>query len=258
MLILIDIGNTAIKFGFAKGTTILESFSLPSYVGQHSADSLGLKLMSMLEFLGKKNSDVEALYVSSVVPVYDSLFKDIGNKFFKTDVFIAGKDIQVPLENAYKKPSEVGMDRLMGAYAARNLYPDKEFIISIDFGTATTFDCILENKYLGGLICPGILSSHQALSEKAAKLPKIALEVEGENLQVGTSTATSISHGFVYGFSAMTEGLIEKISKQFNEESFIIATGGFAPEIAKHVTRIQKVEQNLILLGLALLSKNKK
>ncbi len=258
MLILIDIGNTAIKFGFAEDIAILETFTLPSYVGQHSVDSLGLQLLSMLQCLKKSKEDIEAVLVSSVVPVYDSLFKEIGKKFLQKDVFIVGKDIKVPLENDYAKPSEVGMDRLMGSYAARCLFPDKSLIISVDFGTATTFDCVLENSYLGGLICPGILSSHAALSEKAAKLPKIALETKSEDLEIGKSTATSITHGFVYGFASMTEGLLKKLSEQFKKEAFVIATGGFATTIAKHTKCVDKVEQNLILLGLAFLYKQKK
>ncbi len=253
MLILVDIGNTAIKFGFSKSIDIIESFTLPSYVGQHTADSLGLQLLTMLQCIKVEISEIEAMYVSSVVPVYDSLFKEIGKKFLNKDVFVVGKDISVPLENSYENPSEVGADRLMAAYAARCLYPDHESIISVDFGTATTFDCVLENKYLGGLICPGILSSHAALSEKAAKLPRIALEVDALSPQMGKNTATSISHGFVFGFSAMTEGLLSKLSSQFEKKPFIIATGGFANEIAKHVSSINKVEQNLILYGLAML-----
>ncbi len=123
----------------------------------------------------------------------------------------------------------------------------------------TTFDCVQDNTYLGGLICPGIVSSHSILLAKAAKLPSIVLKVDGEKAQIGKSTETSLSHGFVFGFSAMTRGLIEDLSKQMFEQTkpYVIATGGFAHIIAKHVPLINRIEPNLILLGLILLYKHK-
>ncbi len=257
MYIVVDIGNTSIKFGFVQDEKILESFTLPSAVNLHTIDSIALQLITMLQCSGFTRDDVEDFYVSSVVPSYDNQFKEMGKKFFNCEVYVVGKDIIVPLENCYDNPKEVGADRLVGAYAARVLNPEMESIISIDYGTATTFDCVEGNKYLGGLICPGVLSSHAALSEKAAKLPRIALEVEEGGAQIGKNTALSISHGFVYGFSAMTEGLLKNLSGVFPQKPYVVATGGFASDIAKHVSSINTVEPNLILIGLALLKTNK-
>lgn len=257
MLIVIDVGNTSIKFGFVKNANIFSSFTLPSEVNIHTADSLGLQLSAMLARLSCKLEEVEAFCISSVVPAFDQLFIDMAHTYFQADVYIVGKNINVPLENCYENPHEVGADRLMAAYAARMLYPNEANIISVDFGTATTFDCVENNAYLGGLICPGVLSSHAALSQKAAKLPRIALEVEGESPQIGRNTATSISHGFVYGFVALTEGLLTRLSRQLTQKPFIIATGGFAPEIARHISLVDTVEPNLILIGLVHLYINK-
>ncbi len=261
MLIVVDIGNTAIKFGFAENSEIVSTFALPSPVGQHSVDSIGLQLMSMLSYANYSVNDVESVYISSVVPMYDAMFEEVAHKYLKTKVNVIGKNCTVPLENAYENPSEVGADRLVGAYAARKMFPDERIIISVDFGTATTFDCVKDNTYLGGLICPGVLSSHAALSEKAAKLPRIALEVESGSIQIGKNTATSISHGFVFGFSAMTQGLITNLSQELvkeGEKAFVLATGGFASSIAKHVSIIDTVEQNLVLIGLVHLHINNK
>ncbi len=256
MLIVVDIGNTSIKLGFAKHNTLIETMSLPSDIGMHTADSLALQILTMLQHLEKSKTNINAFVVSSVVPALDLFFKEIAEKFFKTKAYIVGKDIHIPLENLYDNPKEVGADRLVAAYAARMLYTHSKSIISVDFGTATTFDCVENNSYLGGLICPGVLSSHLALSQKAAKLPRIALEVEENIPQVGRNTSISISHGFVFGFSAMTQGLLIELSKQLKEKPFVVATGGFAPNIAKHVENINTVESNLILIGLILLHNN--
>ena len=157
--------------------------------------------------------------------------------------------------NAYENPSEVGADRLMAAYAARMLYPDMAGIISVDYGTATTFDCVAHNNYLGGLICPGVLSSHNALAQGTAKLPHISLELDEKSPLIGRNTITSMSHGFVFGFVAMTEGLCERLATQLPRPLCIIATGGFAKDIARLSNKIEHVHPDLILEGLRLASR---
>ncbi len=257
MLILVDIGNTSIKFGFAKNEKLINCINLPSSIENHNADSLGLLLLMALNHMQASKDTVEAFVVSSVVPVFDVIIKELAQKYFKAQVFIVGQNINVPLYNMYENPQEVGADRLVAAYAASQLHQGHSSYISVDFGTATTFDCVEENAYLGGLICPGILSSHHALSQKAAKLPRIALEVDAEKPSFGKNTALSISHGFVFGFAAMTEGLLTKLSDNFKSKPYVVATGGFAKDIAKHVPLINNVESNLILQGLMLLYNNK-
>ncbi len=259
MLIIIDVGNTSIKFGFAKGMKIIHSFTLPSEREMHSSDSLGLQLFMMLQNISCPINEVEAMCISSVVPAFDAFFEEIARKYLgNIPTYIVGKNIAVPLENKYDNPREVGADRLVAAYAARMLHPNEKSIISIDYGTATTFDCVHQDAYLGGLICPGVLSSHSILSSKAAKLPRIALEVDATTPELGKNTATSISHGFVFGFCAMTEGLLVKLAEKMPSKPFVVATGGFARDIAKHVQLINNIEPNLILLGLLLLYNNKK
>ncbi len=262
MIIVIDIGNTSIKFGFIEEMRILSTISIPSDGTMHSVDSLGMQLLVALGYLRKSAENIEAFVLSSVVPFFDAIISEMTQKFFKKPTLTINKEIQVPLQNKYDSPLEVGADRLVAAYAASTLFKDKangaSSFISVDFGTATTFDCIDNNAYLGGLICPGVLSSHMALSQKAAKLPRIALDTEANIPEIGKNTAISISHGFIFGFVSMTEGLLEKLSPQLSSKPFIVATGGFAPSIAKHITAINRVEPDLILLGLAsLFYKNK-
>ncbi len=258
MLILVDVGNTSIKFGFAKDTTIVETINLPSSVDSHTVDSLGLFLTMSLQNLDISKNSIEAFALSSVVPFFDNIIAELAKKYFNCLVYTVGKNLPVPLENMYENPKEVGADRLVAAYAVSEIYKGHNAYISVDFGTATTFDCVENNAYLGGLICPGILSSHHALSQKAAKLPRIALDVDASHPQFGKNTATSISHGFVFGFAAMTEGLLTKLTQNFITKPYIVATGGFSKDIAKHVKLINNVESNLILQGLALLYYNKK
>ncbi len=262
MVIVIDIGNTSIKFGFIEGMQVINTISIPSDGTMHSVDSLGMQLLVALGFIKKTPKDIEAFVLSSVVPFFDTIISEMTQKFFDMPTLTVNKEIKIPLENRYNSPLEVGADRLVAAYAASTLFKDEaqnaKSFISVDFGTATTFDCIEDNAYLGGLICPGVLSSHMALSQKAAKLPRIALDTEANFPEIGKNTALSISHGFIFGFAAMTEGLLAKLSPQLESKPFILATGGFAPSIAKHIPSINRVEPNLILLGLASLFYNNK
>jgi type III pantothenate kinase len=172
------------------------------------------------------------------------------SKYLAARLYFVPEDIPVPLENHYAEPSQVGADRLVGAYAARMLYPEPASIICVDYGTATTFDCIQGRDYLGGLICPGLFSSSAALANRAAKLNPVSFEGLAEGPLPGLSTATSMSHGFVFGFVAMTEGLCRRLSEQLEAPCFILGTGGFAGNIAGLSDCFDAVRSDLLLEGL--------
>jgi type III pantothenate kinase len=163
------------------------------------------------------------------------------------------EDIEVPLENHYAEPSQVGADRLVGAYASRVIYNDPASIICVDYGTATTFDCVQGNAYIGGLIGPGLLSSANALIVRAAKLTSISFDVDAVTPSPGLSTATSMSHGFVFGFAAMTEGLCKRLSEKLKAPCFILGTGGFAVRIARVSNCFNAVREDLLLEGLRII-----
>lgn len=255
IVLLADIGNTSIKLGFANKQKILHAFSLPTK-SQYSMDSLGLFLMQMLAKTGY--SKVSFVALCSVVPELTAIFKNAVLRYFEIEAAVFPEDFSIDMENSYENPHEVGTDRLMAAYAARMLYPKAKGIISVDYGTATTFDCVAENKYLGGLICPGLLSSHNALAQGTAKLPHINLQLNADKDThiplIGKNTVTSMSNGFIFGFIAMTDGLCERLKKQLPKPLVIIATGGFAKDLQKLSNAIQHTHPDLILEGLRLAS----
>jgi len=248
MILLVDVGNTSIKFGLADKDNILGSFVLPTDISETS-DSLGLKILQMLQFNRIEPEAIEAWVVSSVVPLLDSLLKQAGQRFCHCPVYFVPEDIPLDLRNKYLHPEEVGADRLICAFAARNLYSNNGIIV-IDFGTATTFDCVYENDYLGGLICPGVMSSIKALSTQAAKLPQITLDLQNKELEIGRSTKDSLAQGIVFGFACLVDGLVSRLEKKLGEDVFIVATGGFARKIARVSAKIQAVRPDLLLNGL--------
>lgn len=255
--VLFDIGNTSIKIGFADGREVRAAYSLPTDA-RNTGDGFGVALEGVRRLMGVEIAAMEACVASSVAPAITPLVRHAVNRFWAKDLLLAPEDLPIPLENRYANPYEVGADRLVGAYAARYLLPDFPSIISVDYGTATTFDCVTGNTYLGGLICPGLLSSLEALASRTAKLPHIALNVEDGEPVVGRSTAVSINHGFVFGFADMTVGVCERLARTMEGPVAVIATGGFAKSLANVVSIFDAVRPDLLLEGLRLLYYSRK
>ena len=251
-ILLFDIGNTNVKIGMADHEKLYEAYVLPTDPHQ-TADSIGLRMLDVLRHYGITPADIEACIGSSVVPSFDPLMRAACERYFNKPLRLAPNDISIPLENKYALPDQVGADRLVGAYAARRLFPDHPVVISVDYGTATTFDCVQGQAYLGGLICPGVKSSAGALASNTAKLPRISLEVSSKMPVVGRSTSTSLNHGFIFGFASMTEGLVNKLTETMEGPAAIVATGGFASSIARVTNCFDAVKPDLLLEGLRML-----
>jgi type III pantothenate kinase len=248
-LLLLDVGNTTIEIGFAAGPDLpIVSYRLPT---DHAltADALGLSIVQLCRMMALDPGHLAAWVVCSVVPQLDPVLAEAARRYSSVECRFAVRDLPVPLENRYERPQEVGADRLVTAYGARKLFDAPGFIV-IDFGTATTFELLAGDDYLGGLICPGVLSSAQALSTRTAKLPQADLRLGTSEIQVGRSTAQSLNQGLVHGFAAMTEGLVERLKPQAPEGSLVVATGGFAKRLQPHCRAFDHVVPDLLLLGL--------
>lgn len=252
-IILFDIGNTSIKVGIATHASVLASYTLRTDAGQ-TADSLGLTLLTLLGHAGLQAGSIEACVASSVVPALEPLLCEACQRFLGQAPLWVPRDIPVPLHNAYLRPAEVGADRLVGAFAARLYCPQAASLVSVDFGTATTFDCITgqgdKARYMGGLIFPGVQTATSALAMNAARLPRVSLEVSEQEPCVGRDTVTSINHGIIFGFACMVEGLTQRLRQQLDGPVEIIATGGFAPAIARVSDCFDHVLPSLLLDGL--------
>ncbi len=256
-ILLFDIGNTSIKVGLAPErmdiadtgkNPVHVAYTLRTDAGQ-TADSLGLTLYTLLQHAGHTNH-IAACITSSVVPSMTPLVRAACERFVGAPFYEVPKDIAIPLKNCYSNPKEVGADRLVSAYAARKLFAEPASLIVVDFGTATTFDCVQANDYLGGLIFPGVHTAAQALTANAAKLPRINLECHDLEPIPGKDTASSIQHGIVFGYACLVEGLTARLAKQLKGSVRIVATGGFAADIARISNCFHEVVPDLILDGL--------
>lgn len=246
--LLFDVGNTNTKIGVALDAAILGTYSLPTVV-ESTSDAWGLRVLQILTLHGLGPQDVSAWVAASVVPPASLHLRRAGERFCGCPVVFVPEDVPLPLENRYGRPSEVGADRLVGAFAARGLYPNRSLIV-VDFGTATTFDCVQDNAYLGGLICPGLFSSAAALSSKTAKLPSISLDVADAVPRIGQSTEESLRHGLLFGFAAMVEGLCLRLKLQLPSPVEVVATGGPAKTLLPICSGIDHYCPDLLLQGL--------
>src|SRR5699024_3856453 len=176
--------------------------------------------------------------------------------YFDREPLIMGKeDIHSYLKMSYPNPKEIGADRIVNAVGAIEIYGAP--LIIIDFGTATTYCYINENKeYTGGLIAPGIKISMEALYSKAPKLPKI--EIQSPMNIVGSSTVEAMQSGVFYGYIGHEDGIVKRITASVNDRPQVIATGGLAALLADESETIDEVDTHLTLQGLYLIYQRNK
>jgi len=239
MLLAIDIGNTNISYGLFQNNALLKQGKVPVCSGKYVDSLRHLPLKEM-----------EAVIISSVVPrVLTRLRREL-RKELKAPLFILGENLTVPIANRYKRPREVGQDRLVNAYAGYKLYGGG--LIIVDFGTAVTFDLVSrKGEYWGGIIFPGLRTSLEALCQRAALLPKKMKLISPRHL-IGQSTAESIRSGIYYGFASLTNCMVNRIKRERKKNLKIIITGGDAREIYPFLGDIGILKPDLTLIGLML------
>lgn len=249
MLLAIDVGNTNIVFGLFEGDALVHQFRIETIRGRTS-DEYAVLFYSLLGLRQIAPSRVTAAIVASVVPPLTEAMVELVKKSFHLDASVVGPSMQTGMPVLYENPHEVGADRIVNAIAAYDRV--KGGCIVVDFGTATTFDCISpKGEYLGGTIAPGIQISAEALFARASKLPRIELAKPAR--VVGRTTVHSMQSGIVYGYVGLVDGLVERIIAELGFSVTVIATGGLATLIAPLTRTVQYVDDELTLRGLYLI-----
>ena len=250
MLLAIDIGNTNIVLGVFEDAALGRSWRLAT-ARDRTADELGLMVSDLLERGKIALATIDGVVLASVVPQLTGPVIEMSNRYLGlTPLNVeAGTDIGMP--NLYAHPSEVGADRLVNGVAAYEAYGRERGVplVVLDFGTATTFDAIsAKGEYLGGVICPGIQISADALFQRAARLPRI--DVRKPANVIGRTTVTSMQSGLFFGYVAMVEGLVSRLRRELGGSAFCVATGGLADVIAPETNVVDAVDRDLTLQGL--------
>ena len=248
MLLTIDVGNTNTVLGVFDGKNLLSHWRLETNA-RRTSDEYGIQILQLFAHSGIDPQKVGAVAVSSVVPPMQMSLEKMGERYFKAKPLFVGPGVKTGMPILYDNPKEVGADRVVNGVAAFERY--KCAVIVVDFGTATTFDAIsAKGEYLGGAICPGINIAMDALFRNASKLPRV--EFARPPHVVGKNTVHSIQSGAVFGYTALVDGICERMQKEMGAQK-VVATGGLAPLVAAESRTIAAVDEFLTLEGLRLI-----
>ena len=254
MLLAIDVGNTNVTIGVFDGDRLAHHWRLAA-LRERTADELGILITRLLEQTKVNVADVTGIAVASVVPPLTRPMEEMCERYFgRKPLLVEAANAGMPVR--YTPVGDVGADRIVNAVAAREQYGTarNQPLIVVDFGTGTTFDVISrEGEYLGGIICPGIGISAEALFQRAARLPRV--DVRKPASVIGQNTVDAMQSGLFYGYVEMVDGLVRRIRAELEggRDAVVIATGGLAHVIAPECRAIEHVEPNLTLEGLRLI-----
>jgi type III pantothenate kinase len=249
MLLVVDVGNTQTHFGTYEGGKLVEHWRFAT-VRESTADELGAALRNLLELRGLGLADLSASIVSSTVPQLGQEWATMAARYLRHEMLVVGPGIRTGMAIRYDNPREIGADRLVNAVAAFDKV--RGACVVVDFGTAITYDPVSAGgEYLGGIIAPGVEISIEALTTRAAALPKV--DIAPPRTLIGKSTVDALRSGIVYGFAGQVDAIVRLLRGELGEDTQTIATGGLAAHIVPFTETIDEVDDLLTLSGLRLL-----
>lgn len=245
MIILFDIGNTALTYGVYEGGRLL-SF------GSVLHNNIPKLIKNCLKSGGNNNLNI---IISSVVPKITRMIKKFVKNKKHLKLWVAGENLPIPIKHNYNNFKQLGVDRAVNLYGALRIHRPPMLII--DYGTAVTFDYLsAKGVFEGGMIIPGPEISFQALLERAALIPKSIRLPKKSSSFLGRTTYDCIRSGILEGYGAMTDGLIARFRKRFGKKLRVIATGGFVGHLAPYCQSLDIKDPKHSLKSLLILFKD--
>jgi type III pantothenate kinase len=262
MLFVLDVGNTNTVLGvFARAETsgnAAESVRYETLVANwrvatsrtSTVDEYGVLFRNLFSMAGLESKGIHGIVISSVVPPLDPVLRQVCERYFNLRPLFIEPGIKTGMPVHYDNPAEVGADRIVNGVAAFEKYGGP--CVVVDFGTATTFDCVsAKGEYLGGVICPGIGISADALFERTARLPRV--EIRKPARVIGSNTVGSLQSGLYYGYLGLVDGILDLLLAEMGAETHVIATGGLGTMIGTGSKYIKHVDDFLTLEGLRII-----
>ena len=250
MLFCIDIGNTNMVLGVIHNGRVLDHWRVRTEK-EITADEMRVLVGNLFATSRIDLGQITDIIVSCVVPPLLKEVEDFSSRYFNVRPMIIGPKLETGMPIIFDNPKEVGADRIVNAVAAYEKY--RSGLIVVDFGTATTFDCVSKDgAFLGGAIVPGIVISCEALFQKASKLPRVEIFAKPKTV-IAKDTISSMNSGLVFGYVGLVDGLVRRIIDEVQVKPKVIATGGLAVLIASMSDTIDEVSPDLTIDGLRII-----
>jgi type III pantothenate kinase len=249
VLLVVDVGNTQTHLGTFRDGELLHDWRFAT-VRDSTADELGARLRSLLELRELAFADLDASILSSTVPQLRPEWTAMAERYLGHEMPVVGPGLKTGMPIRMDNPREVGADRLVNAVAAYDRLGGP--CVIVDFGTAITYDVVgAAGEYVGGIIAPGVEISMEALTSRAAAIPKI--DLTPPRALIGKSTVEAIRSGVIHGFAAQVDGMLERLREELGDATAAVATGGLAGAIVPFCEQIEDVDPLLTLTGLRLI-----
>jgi type III pantothenate kinase len=250
MLLAIDVGNTNTVIGVFDGDLLMHHWRLRTEKDA-TEDEFQVLINSLFSLENATLSSVTGTIISCVVPPMVNILERFCIKYLHHKPVWVDSATFTDMPILYDNPKEVGADRIVNAAAAFHKY--RTSLIVVDFGTATTFDCISrDGAYLGGAISPGIVVSSEALFQKASKLPRVEIFAAPKRA-IAKDTISSMNAGIIFGYAGLVDGIVRRIKNEMTSVPKVIATGALAELVAEFAETIEEVELHLTLEGLRII-----
>jgi type III pantothenate kinase len=247
MLLAIDVGNTNSKFAVFDGDRLVSQFRLRTEA-KRTADEYAAWLTQLMQLQGFEPKSIKGAILASVVPPVNIHLRRLCETYFKTNLLIVGEpDVDLGIKVLIDRPQDAGADRLVGVIAAYKKHGGP--LISIDFGSATTFDLVdKDGNFVGGVLAPGVELTIESFYLMTARLPRI--RVEKPQHVIGKATVPAMQSGIFWGYVGLIESLIKRIRAEYGEPMKVIATGGLAEVFKDEIGLFDAIEPDLMSIGL--------
>jgi type III pantothenate kinase len=249
MLLVMDVGNTTTMLGVYDGERRIADWRLAT-LRERTVDEYGVLSRGLFSHAKLDLASIDAIVISSVVPPLNPVLEEMSRVYFGHPALFIEPGVKTGMPVHTDNPHEVGADRIVNGVAAFARFGGP--LIVIDFGTATTFDVIsAKGEYLGGAIAPGLGISSEALFDRAARLPRVA--IRRPSRVVGRNTVQSMQSGLFFGYAGLVEGIVNRMREELGEPAKVIATGGLLPVLASELPFLEATDPYLTLEGLRLI-----
>lgn len=242
MILCVECGNTAIKFGFFDETGIKKHFLLKTQK-DFSSDDVSIKISILSKDLIK---EVDGAIISSVVPQLTPILKGAVKTVFNCDVKVLDKNLKTGIPIKIDNPKELGSDFICTAMGAISKYGFP--LVVADLGTATKM-CVVDKtgSIIGVIITSGMQVSLNSLVKSTSQLYEVDLHAPSKI--IGKNSKDSIQSGIVYGQAYMVSEFARRMENELGYSLKRVLTGGYS-KIIKNQIECFNFEENLSLEGL--------